>query len=440
MCPDNSLEIQSNRFGEYNPIQNKDECSRDCGLCLKVCPFADGNNNEESIGKTLYGGISGICHRTETGYYLHSYIGYASDTRKRGSSGGMAAWLLSTLLKKGIVDYVIAVVPNDDPDQLFKFTILSKPEAVLDSSGSAYYPVELSGVLQEIQNKPGKYAIIGVPCFIKGIRLAQTRNKNLKDRIVVCSGLICGQMKTKHYTSYIAKLAGVQGTLKKVYYRGKNPNYPTSNYFYSFENDTGNTEKIFWNNGVSEAWLNRWFTPNPCNYCDDIFAECADIAFMDAWLPEYSNDSQGTSIVLVRSHLMQEVIDCGIKDKEIVLDPILIEKVMQSQAGVIDIKRQHLAYQLYLGYQKGLKMPKKRVASSKLASSPLRKEISLKNQMQSVSHEIWNLSKQDAEHLRAEMQPYLIQLTKMSSSSRTFIFPLKTLRYLRKKIRNFFHE
>ena len=30
----------------------------------------------------------------------------------------MATWLLSTLLKKGIVDYVIAVVPNDDPDQL----------------------------------------------------------------------------------------------------------------------------------------------------------------------------------------------------------------------------------------------------------------------------------------------------------------------------------
>jgi len=68
-------------------------------------------------------------------YYLESYVGYAPGTRKYGSSGGMATWLLSTLLKKGIVDYVIVVVANHDPDQLFEFTIISNPDAVLDSAG-----------------------------------------------------------------------------------------------------------------------------------------------------------------------------------------------------------------------------------------------------------------------------------------------------------------
>jgi coenzyme F420-reducing hydrogenase beta subunit len=440
MCPEHLLEMQSNRFGEYNPIQNINECLRDCGLCLKVCPFADGNDNEDTIGKTRYGNIPGICYRPETGNYLDNYVGYAPITRERGASGGMATWFLSTLLKKGIVDYVIAVIPNDDPDNLFKYAILSSPESVLNSSGSVYYPVEFSEVLREIQNKPGKFAIIGVPCFIKGIRLAQKKNKKLKDRIVICMGLVCGQMKTKHFTSYIAKRAGIQGNLKKVHYRGKYLNYPASNYFYSFEDDTGNTENFFWNNGISEAWVNHWFTPNPCNYCDDIFAECADGTFMDAWLPEDVNDSRGTSIVLVRSPLVQEVIDRGIQDHEVSLDPIAIEKVMQSQAGAIDIKRHHLAYQLYLGHQKGLKIPEKRVAPSELSNQFLQQEIVINNKMRALSREIWDPKKQDADHLRAEMQPYLTQLTKMNDSSRIFIFPLKALRYIRRKIRSLFHE
>jgi len=255
---------------------------------------------------------------------------------------------------------------------------------------------------------------------------------------MICIGLICGQMKTKHYTSYIARLAGVQGRLKKVYYWGKNPNYPTSNYYYSFENDSGVTGKIFWNNGVSEAWLNRWFTPTPCNYCDDIFAECADIAFIDAWLQEYSKDCQGTSIVVVRSQLAKDLIDRGIK--EIILNPISIEKVMQSQEGVVNIKRQHLAYQLYFGHQKGLKIPDKRIVPSKLSDPYLQQEIFFKNQMQSVSREIWDPTKQDAERLLKEMRPYLAQITKMNEGSRIFIFTLKAIQYILRKTRNFLHE
>jgi len=439
MCPDHLLEMRFNHFGEYNPIQNTNECLKDCGLCIKVCPFADGNDNEDRIGKTLYGDIFGIGHRSETGYYLNSYVGYAPNTRKRGASGGMATWFLSKLLQKGIVDYIVAVVPNDDSNQLFKFTILSNPESVLDSSGSAYYPVELSKILQEILNKPGKFAIIGLPCFIKAIRLAQKRNKNLKDKIVICIGLICGQMKTKEYTSYITKLAGVQGKLIKINYRGKDPNYPTSNYFYSFENDTGKRGKIFWEEGVSEAWLNRWFTPIPCNYCDDIFAECADIAFMDAWLPEYSNDSQGTNIVLVRSQLVQDVMNHGINDNEVNLDPISIEKVVQSQIGVIDIKRRYLAHQLFLGHQQKLKIPKKRVAPLKLANPFSAKEIHVKNQMQHDSREIWNSKNQDADHFRTEMRPYLAQLARWNRFSRILRLPLKALKHIRRKIRSYRH-
>ena len=434
ICPERTLLMQFNRFGEYNPTQSK-ECLKECGLCCKVCPFADGNDNEDSIGNTLYGKTAGISHRPETGYYLNGYVGYAQDTRERGASGGMATWLLVTLLKKGIVDYIIAVVPNDNPDQLFKFAVLQDTESVLSASGSAYYPVELSGVLQEIQDKPGRYAIIGLPCFIKAIRLATQKNRILRERIPVLAGIVCGQLKNRHFTDYIASLAGIRGNdLRKVHYRGKSPDTPVSNYYYTFTRKDGTTGRIFWDDGISEPWMNRWFTLNACSYCDDIFAECADVACMDAWLPEYSKESQGTNIVLVRSQLVQDVIDQGIMGKEVRLDPILIERVLQSQAGVIDSKHRNLAYQLYLGHQQGYKIPKKRIAAAKISNLFLRQRIFLKNQMQRVSREIWNPRKPDAQHFNARMRPYMTRLMITEQlDAKLRVFPEKTFQFMKKK-------
>jgi coenzyme F420 hydrogenase subunit beta len=441
VCPERKLIMQFNRFGEYNPTQSK-ECLKDCGLCCKVCPFADGNDNEDSIGNTLFGKTEGISHRPETGYYLNCYVGYAVDTRERGASGGMATWLLSTLLKKGIVDFVIAVVPDDNPDQLFKYAILQDTESVLSSSGSAYYPVELSGVLQEIENKPGRCAIIGLPCFIKAIRLAMQKNRMLREKIHITAGIVCGQLKNKHFTDYISKLAGVRGDdLRKVHYRGKSPDTPASNYYYTFTRKNGTSERIFWECGISAAWMNRWFTMNACNYCDDIFAECADVTFMDAWLPEFSKESQGTNIVLVRSQLVQDIIDQGIKTDEVRLDPMGNERVIQSKAGVIDIKRRNLAYQLYLGHRQGCKMPKKRVAPTKLDGPFLREKIFLENQMQRVSREKWNPKDKDAERFKAVMRPYMVRLMiREQIHAKLIVFPLRTIQGIQKKIRGHRHE
>lgn len=38
-----------------------------------------------------------------------------------------------------------------------------------------------------------------------------------------------------------------------------------------------------------------------CDFCDDVFAETADIALGDAWLPEYVQDGNGTNVVVTRN-------------------------------------------------------------------------------------------------------------------------------------------
>jgi len=427
LCPEVVLVMQWNRYGEYNPVAVS-PCTTECGLCLKVCPFADSGENEDTIGERLYGAVPGIQHRSETGYYLTSYVGYSEKHRPTSASGGMATWLLEALLAERIVDHVICVAPTGDPEKLFAFQVFDTAEEVRTGAGSAYYPVEMSGVIRQVLEVPGRYAVTGLPCFLKAVRLAQQRNKKLRERIVVTVGLVCGQLKSRHFTDYIATLARVRGEVVGVRYRGKSPDQPASNYHYVFTAADGEEQRIFWNEGISEAWTNRWFTPRACSYCDDVFAECADVTCMDAWLPEYSRDSRGTSLVLVRSPAVREVLERG---QGISLDSIPVERVIQSQAGVVAIKRQHLACRLYLDPQG---VPEKRVAPERPKNPFLRQEVVLKERMRVLSRDRWGAGERDGKHLREAMGPDLRRLGAGRQISKIITFPVRILWYIRRKV------
>jgi len=297
LCPDDVLKMFWNVYGEYNPIE-AEKCTEECRICLKTCPFFDMNETEYQISKCLFGDVERISYDPETGYYLASYVGYSEKHRPTSASGGIMTWLLEMLLTEHIVDIVICVAPTGESDRLFTFQVFDSVDGLKSGAGSAYYPVKLSSVICRILSEPGRYAVTGVPCFIKAIRLAQKNNVKLRERIVVTIGIVCGQMKSKLFTDYVAHLAGVEGDVTNANYRGKSPNQPASNYYYKFTTSRGEERQISWREGISKAWINGWFTPRACNYCDDVFAECADVTFMDAWLPEYSKDDRGTSLVI----------------------------------------------------------------------------------------------------------------------------------------------
>jgi len=435
LCPQDILTMHWNRYGEYNPVEVT-PCTTECGLCLKVCPFADSEESEDTIGGRLYGAVPEIQHRSETGYYLASYVGYSERHRPTSASGGMATWLLEALLTEGVVDHVICVTPTGDPDKLFAFQVFDTPEDVRTGAGSAYYPVEMSAVIRQVLEVPGRYAVTGLPCFLKAIRLAQQRNKKLRERIVVTVGLVCGQLKSKHFTDYVAALVGVQGDVTGVRYRGKSPDQPASNYYYTFTTADGEEHKIFWNEGIAEAWTNRWFTPKACSYCDDVFAECADVTCMDAWLPEYSQDSQGMSLVLVRSLLVQELVE---RVRRVHLNLIPIEKVMQSQAAVIAIKRQSLAYRLYLNKRRGNKYPIKRVRSDKTGNLLWKLSAIMSDQMQIVSRKAWISEYRRISDFRSEMMTYIFRIRILEMISEGIRSPRKSIHYILRKTRGYFY-
>ncbi len=245
-----------------------------------------------------------------------------------------------------LVDHVACVSPNDDPEKLFKFKICNTPEEVRGCSRSCYYPVETSEVIRHILQHEGRYAIIGLPCVCKAIRLATQLSLKLQRRIKFVLGLVCSQTKSKFFVEYICAMGGGDPySLSGVTFRIKDSNRPASDFGMKWVcRDRSNRASegiVFSTEGMNRVWRDRYFTPNACNFCDDIFAELADVCFMDTWLPAYKRDFRGTSIVLVRN---SEIFECyqnpGFNDAS--LRPIKINDVIKSQIGVIRVKRDEM--------------------------------------------------------------------------------------------------
>ncbi len=437
VCPVDVLPMGMNNIGEYVPAEIPG-CLDKCTFCLDACPFLDGNDDEDQLASAHYSEHENMQYQFETGYYLSSYACHVKNDEQRlkRASGGVTTWLLQTLLENDIVDHVVTLSANDDPEKLFKYKIYSDTSFMDEPLGSVYYPVEMSEVIREIQKTPGRYAITGLPCFIKAIRLAQKTNRKLRERIKVTIGLTCGQMKSANYTQYLASISGVDGKLQKVHYRGKSMDRPASNFFFSSQNEAGKSEKLFWSEGVDKAWVNRWFTPNVCDYCDDVFGETADISVMDAWLPEYVQDSKGNTLVLIRDPEIDSLFKEAMYKNELDIKDIHIEKIIQSQQGVLDIKRDHLTYRLQLAKENGLKVPKKRVKPSSRMNFFIKKEIEIKKEMQNLSKSyISEINGVNIDNIQNIMAPYMNKLNYIHKKKKIALFPNRVVKKIMKIIK-----
>ncbi len=345
MCPRENIKIEFNRFGEYNAFEIGISCGEKCNLCLEVCPFYNNKENEDTLGKMLFAKTPGIKHTPETGYYLDSFVGYSNinSHHENGASGGLATWTLEKLLSDNLVDHVACVSPNDNPEKLFRFKICNTFEEVRECSRSCYYPVETSKIIHHILENEGRYAVISLPCVCKAIRLAMQLNPKLKRRIKFVLGLVCGQTKSKFFAEYICGLGGGNPHyLKQVTFRIKDPSRPASDFGLKFISENGMNPRhegiVFWTEGMNQIWFDRYFTPKACEFCDDVFAETADVSFMDAWLPEYVTDRKGHSIVLTRNRKINDLFLSECRKKHTV-KVISISATINSQSSVLFYKR-----------------------------------------------------------------------------------------------------
>ena len=345
-------------------LRTRAAVERVAASALASAPSPPSNPNEALLGAPLYGDYPEVSSLSEVGHYRQAYVGHVAcgDWRATGASGGLARWFLASLLESGAVGRVLCVLPHADPEMLFRFVVADSVEGVRNSAGSAYYPVDLADALQELLRDDRPCAVIGLPCFIKAMRLACAHVPKLKSRVACFVGLVCGQLKSRYFAEYLIRSTGLAPAhVSSVSFREKVPGRPASNFAFQATTQEERRSLDRQSTPYSTAWVTGQFKPRACDLCDDVFAETADIVFMDAWLPTYSQDHRGTSIVMTRSSEADDHLRAGIARGEVSLEPIAIQQAIRSQAGVVQHKRQALAHRLWLLDRAGLAYPPKRV-------------------------------------------------------------------------------
>ncbi len=370
VCPRAYISMSWGESGIYQPSLSQVCELENCNLCATSCPFWNQEHNEDSLAQRAFGDTPGILHDELLGFYLGTYAGYArtDQHRENGSSGGLATWLLETLLTSGSVDHVVCVSPTPNSDAFFQFRVVSDVQELRAASRSCYYPVTMEQVIKFIIRNPGNFAVTGVPCFLKGLRLAMLRHKKLS-KIKYMLGLVCGQTQTRQFVDYVYGMAGGDpAQLSQVTFRVKDANRPASDFAFRFQTLDGQQDKlVFWSEGIGEAWGRGYFRPEACNYCDDVFAETADITFMDAWLPEYKSDYRGTNLVVIRNEIIRDLMMTAERSELIEFTPIDASRLIRSQRDVVYKKRHELALRLY-DHRRENYVPVKRVSAGKAAS------------------------------------------------------------------------
>jgi coenzyme F420-reducing hydrogenase beta subunit len=341
-------EMRFDTYGQLKPFGGGSWLSNE--EISSTCPFAPASANEDDIARELFGDAK---HRDEhLGHYETAYVGYAaeSDFRNNGSSGGMVTWVASELFRLGLVDGIAHVVAVDDPQtagRFFEYRISRDPEQIRAGAKSRYYPIEMSGILDEIKRVPGRYAVTGIPCFIKAVQLLRRQDPLLRERIPYTLGLFCGHMKSAAFVESFAWQLGVDvSEIARVEFRHKDPTRPANWYNARLTLSDGRVVQQDWWHLADGDWGAGYFQNTACNYCDDVVAETADISFGDAWVEPYSSDGRGTNVVVVRSPELRKIIDSAIEQGRLNLGSVDAKFVIETQAAGFRQRRDGLGYRL----------------------------------------------------------------------------------------------
>ncbi|MGD6809020.1 MAG: Coenzyme F420 hydrogenase/dehydrogenase, beta subunit C-terminal domain [Candidatus Bathyarchaeia archaeon] len=340
VCPNGAINMTLSK-GLFKPEINWDLCTN-CQMCLKACPGGNLDLNELQLHVF---GKKPVCRTM--GNFQACYRGYALNEKIRfnSASGGIITQLLIFALENKIIDGAIVTRMNPKKPMETQAFIAKTKEDLIDAAKSKYCPVAANTCLSQVLKEDGKYALVGLPCHINGVRKAETIIKALESKIVLKFGLLCSHTVDFAGISFLLKKLGIaEDQIRRMSYRGQGwPGYLVV--------ETKDNYKV--TVPLVASWHAYWplfssffFTPMRCTMCPDQAAELADLSFGDAWLPEMRNDQKGASIVISRTNRGQQLLEAAVAAKAVVLAPLDISRVEESQLVNLRFKKDDLPYRL----------------------------------------------------------------------------------------------
>ena len=318
VCPTNTITIHGDKF----EFQSKKCVS--CGSCVASCPGKcfDYIKYNKNIYKKQIGDISPVL-----GSYLTIYKGYSTDSKNEILPGGIATAIACYLLKHGVIDGVIGIIPDDNAS--FKPAILRTTEEVYKAMGSKYTLIPTNEIINKILKSDGKFLYIGLPCQIQGLQKAMEINTYLREKIFMTISLFCGFNMIKEATEFLVRKSRISD-IKTLQYRGVKDS--ETGFLI-----TGKDNKEFFVDKHGYTLLNMFFSPERCWKCYDLTGEFSDLSLGDAW------ELKKGSRIIVRSLKAYNVI-CDMKNQgSISIEESNEQDILKTQLQLIKYKKKDIA-------------------------------------------------------------------------------------------------
>lgn len=338
-CPKSAIRVESDG-SVFRPVVDAGLCINDkgCHRCRTVCP-GEGVKLSQLANK-LYDNQPNIEDDPYIGKHIAYYSGYSNDyeIRHEGASGGMTSQFLIYLLEKGYIQGAVVTRFQKNKDFWIDTFVAKTKEDILSAKSSKYCPVTMAGVVKQIKQMEGKYAIVGLPCHLHGLRKMAEIDKAFSEKVFAFVGLYCSCGRRFDLTRYVFESRGVSlGDVR----------------FFTYRHGAGMGRmyaKLAANKEVKEAFQNYYlalrsfFNIHRCMHCVDHFAELGDICFGDLHIGEYIEDKVGISSVVTRTQKMDDILHKMADESIITLDALSKEDLLSSQKYVKTKKHVNPAY------------------------------------------------------------------------------------------------
>jgi len=313
------------------PTINQEKCSK-CQVCLNVC-------YGYKVDHELNFRIFGILPTSVVGNLKRCYIGYANDQALRHSStsGGVVTALLTYALEQGLIEGAIVTKMEAGNPPKAKAFVATTIDEICSAAGSKYCPVSIGECLRTLKDGK-KYAVVGLPCQIYGVRKLAEFNTKIRNSISLYLGLLCGGIPSYFGTLYLLRSYDMEKQyITKFEFRGGG--WP-GRLLIRGKKQTKN-EQIEICVPYPEYWRNsyQFFLPYRCTLCYDGFNEFSDISFGDAWFPHLTTkDQKGVSVIITRTEAGERLIQEAFQKGYVQINMIKAQDVTRSQQGLIRFK------------------------------------------------------------------------------------------------------
>ncbi len=312
VCPKDCIEFNND---QHMPHINKDGCVN-CGLCYKSCPgkgfeFNSIKNNESVFDEQI-------------GPYLKFITSAATDEtlRKKGASGGTVSAIFKYLLETKAVQKVLCVKKDEES---FNAVLIDDANELLKTQGSKYIPVPLNLALKEIIKNRYTVAVVGTPCELQGIVLAEKNIPAIKELIKYKIGLFCGFAQPKECLTALSKYLNTPSDEWEFdgWRCGEYPGYVR------FTNkETKEQRQLLIYDALNIAV--PFYSMEKCFMCPDGTNMCADISLGDI---HSRGHDQNAGIIRTQKGL--ELIDSMRKDGYLTASEMSYEEAMRSTVGSV---------------------------------------------------------------------------------------------------------